>query len=149
MRRMTVLCAALVVILAGASVGAAPPANRTDEGWPKTHPGRLARGWVSAFSTGEEAMRDFLTRSMAPKSLESSSVPRRIERYRDLRAKYGKLEFASVVKSTPEKLTVKLMASDGSVHEFIFTVQSEAPFKLASVAVRQSHFGGHGFGGHP
>jgi hypothetical protein len=149
MRRTTVLCGALAVILAGSFAGAASPAERAGEGWPKTHPGRLAQGWVSAFSTGEEAMRDFLARSMAPKSLESSSVPRRIERYRDLREKYGKLAFASVVKSTPEKLNVKLMASDGSVHEFIFTAQSEAPHKLVSVAIRQQAHG-HGFGGgHP
>ena len=116
-------------------------------GWPDTRVGKLARGWVAAFSSGEAAMKEYLTTHLAPASLADKGVPRRIERYRDLREKYGKLELASVVKSSPEKLTVKLMASDATRHEFVFTAQSEAPYKLVSVGIREAgHFGHGGFG---
>jgi hypothetical protein len=108
--------------------------------------GELARGWVTAFSTGEAAMKEYLTVHMAPKSLESKSVPQRIERYRDLREKYGKLELVSVVKSERDRLTVKLMASDATRREFVFTAQDEAPHKLVSVAIREFAHGHGGFG---
>ena len=128
---------------------ASPAARETDrDGWPATRVGELARGWVEAFSTGEEAMKTYLAANMAPKDLAKRNVPQRIERYRDLRKKYGKLELASVVKSADHELTVKLMASDGSRQEFTFTAQSEPPFKLASVAIKQSHFDHFGAFGH-
>ena len=120
-----------------------------DSDWPSTRAGALARGWVTAFSSGEAEMKAFLAKELAPKSLETTKLPKRIERYRDLREKYGRLQFASVVKSTPGELTVKLMDEEASLHEFTFTVQTEAPFKLVSVSIKQrGHFGGggHGFG---
>ena len=90
-------------------------------------------------------MKAFLARDMAPKSLAAKNVPQRVERYRELKEKYGKLQFASVVKEAPEELTVKLMDADATVREFIFAVQTEAPYKLISVSIREQ--GGHGFGG--
>ena len=120
-----------------------PAAQVTDRGvWPDTRAGELARGWVTAFSTGEPAMKEFLAQHLAPKSLESKSMPQRIVRYRELRGTYGKLELISVVKSAPEELTVKLMSSDAKRHEFVFTAQTEAPFKLVSVGIKEpGHFG--------
>jgi len=116
----------------------------SEDGWPQTRAGELARGWVEAFSTGEAAMRDFISRELASKSLESKGIPQRVERYRDLRQRYGKLTFASVVKSTPGELTVRLLDSDMESHDFVFTIQTTAPYKLVSVGIREM---GHGFGG--
>ena len=124
---------------------AAPVTDRG--GWPDTRAGELARGWVTAFSSGEPAMKEFLAQRLAPKSLESKSMPQRIVRYRELRQTYGKLELISVVKSLPEQLTVKLMSSDAKRHEFVFTAQTEAPYKLVSVGIKEpGHFGFGGFG---
>ena len=89
-------------------------------------------------------MRAFLSRELAPRSLAGKNVHQRIERYRDLRERYGKLVFASVVKSTPGELTVKLLDSDMAPHDFVFTVQTAVPYKLVSVGIRER---GHGFGG--
>jgi hypothetical protein len=128
----------------GASATSARTPTADRGGWPDTPAGELARGWVVAFSAGEAAMKEYLAANLAAKSLETRTVPQRIERYRDLREKYGKLELASVVKSEREKLTVKLMASDATRHEFTFTAQGKAPYKLKSVAIREF---GHGHGG--
>jgi hypothetical protein len=144
----------LSVLLAGATEAADPkpapsPATQAADrgGWPETRAGELARGWVTSFSTGESAMKEFLARNLAPKSLESKSMPQRIVRYRELREKYGRLELISVVESSPEKLTVKLMAEDATRHEFVFTAQTEAPYKLVSVGIKEpGHFGFGGFG---
>jgi hypothetical protein len=142
--------------LAGAASAASAPASAAKdsirrqaarEGWPDTPAAEKGRGWVEAFSTGEQAMRAFLSNEMAPKSLEGRNVKQRVENYRTLRERYGKLVLGSVEKSTPAELTAKLMASDGSSHTFIFTVQPEPPHKLVSVGIRErSHGGGHGFG---
>jgi len=117
------------------------------EGWPDTRAGERASGWVEAFSTGEAAMKAYLAEAMAPKSLEGRSLHQRVESYRSLREKYGKLALGSVEKSTPEELTVKLMDASGELHTFVFTVQPEAPYQLVSVGIKEwSH--GHGLFGH-
>lgn len=129
---------------------AAAPAKKAEaDGWPATRAGAIGRGWVTAFSTGEAEMKAFLSKELAPKSLETKSVAQRVERYRDLREQYGRLDLASVVKSTPGELTVKLMDSDARFHEFVFTVQTEQPYKLLTVGIKQrGHFGMGGHGGH-
>lgn len=149
MRRTMIACVPLLLILTGSFAPSASggAADSSRQGWPATRVGRLSQGWVAAFCAGESAMRDFLAREMAPNSLKETGVSKRVERYRDLREKYGRLELVSVVKSEPGKLTVKLMDADGSPHDFVFTAQAAPPFKLVSVGiVERSHFG-HGFGG--
>jgi hypothetical protein len=137
-------------IPAGAASQAPPPSSEHSragpdrEGWPDSRAGELARGWVHAFSTGEPEMKAFLASEMAPASLHDRKVPQRIEKYRTLREKYGKLSLVSVVKETPGELTVKLIDSDSATHDFVFTVQPASPFKLVSVGILEM---GHGFGG--
>jgi len=93
-------------------------------------------------------MREFIPKYLAQESLAKKGMDERIENYRKLHERYGKLALASVVKEASGELTVKLMASDASVHEFIFTVQHDPPHKLVSVGIREwthSHFGFEGF----
>ena len=55
------LCLALLAPAARAGTpGASAPAR-----WPDTRAGALARGWVTAFNTGEDSMRGFLVDHMA------------------------------------------------------------------------------------
>jgi len=153
--RSVLLCAVVLSLSLAGVAGAAtkptpaPAARESDrDGWPDTRVGALARGWVTAFSSGDSAMKAYLTTHLAPTSLADKSVPQRIERFRDLRGRYGRLELVSVVKSSREKLTVKLMGSDATRYEFVFTAQTEAPYKLLSVAIREGGHFGHGGSGH-
>jgi hypothetical protein len=150
MRVITLL--AVVLIATAMRVGAAEkPAAPTDsarraaEGWPATKAGERAAGWVEAFSTGEKAMKAYLETAMASGSMKSRNMNQRIESYRSLREKYGKLTLGSVVESKPYDLTAKLMASDGSLHGFVFKVEPQPPHGLLSVSIQQR---GHGFGFH-
>lgn len=120
-------------------------AAASKDGWPGTRAGAMARQWVEAFSTSEAAMREFNSKNLAPRSLEKKSLSERVESYRKLRDRFGKLMFGSVVKSQPTELTVKLIASDASTQSFVFTVQKEAPHKLISVGMLERR--NHGFGG--
>jgi hypothetical protein len=123
---------------------AAQPAATAPADWPATRAGELARGWVTAFSTGEDAMRAFLDTSMAPASLATRNTPARVEKYRALRDQYGKLQLDKVLESTPGEVTVRLIDSEAKSHEFGFAVQTEAPYKLLSVSIREPMHGLHG-----
>jgi hypothetical protein len=114
------------------------------EGWPDSRAGELGYGWVVAFSSGEKEYREFMQANLSAASLEKKGMSARMESYRSLREKYGKLVFSSVVGEKPGELTVKLMGSDGTETEFVFTIEPETPFKLVSIGVKQfmSHGGG-------
>ena len=148
MRRMIAVALALTLTALSPTAWAqsTPPASA--DAWPATRAGQLARGWVTAFSTGEVAMREFLDKNMASQALHERNTRVRVEKYRTLREQYARLQLASVVKSTPGELTAKLIDADAKSHEFVFVVQTTAPFKLVSVSMREKASGIHGmFGG--
>ncbi|MGH9442375.1 MAG: hypothetical protein ACRD16_08860 [Thermoanaerobaculia bacterium] len=134
-RRFAAGVAVLAAAISGVGAAAAAPAVS----WPETSAGAVARQWVEAFSAGEEAMMKFLVRNMTPESLKKRSLKERIESYRSLQKKYGTLKLESVVDSGPGELHVMLQDASGAKRDFTFTVGTEAPFKLVSIAVRESH----------
>lgn len=129
---------------ASVAADAAAKRNASREGWPDTPAGVVARQWVEAFSTGEDAMRAFLKQYVSEQSLAKRSVSQRVESYRKLRERYGKLMLASVRGESKGELKVQLMASDASTHTFVFKVETESPHKLVSVGITQKGFAGHG-----
>jgi hypothetical protein len=139
-----------VMAPAMATAAAAPKDSaqraKARDGWPDTKAGDLGRLWVQAFSTGEAAMREFNEKHLTTESLAKKSAAKRVESYRKFHDQYGALMLAKVIKSTPGEITVSLMDADGAPHEFIFAVQTAAPFKLLSVSIREQHHG-HGSGG--
>jgi len=151
MRRNLMLAVLLpgIVLAATALAGGTPstatraPAGSPD-GWPATRAGEMGRRWVSAYCAGEDSMRAFLGRYLAPKSLEEKNVPTRMQRYKDLFDQYGRLQLDSVEESTPEKVTVKLLDADARSRTFTFTIQSAPPYQLVSVMIRQPMDGIHG-----
>ena len=144
--RRTVIALVTVVTLATLPRGTAAQ-TESAPAWPATRVGEAAKGWVVAFNGGEKAMQGFLTAKMSAKALAERPVPDRIERYRELREKYGRFQLDRVVKSEPYELTVKLLDADAKPREFIFKSEDKTPWKLASVSIRQPGFHhGHGSG---
>ena len=138
----------LALALAAAPTHAGTPAAKPPVAWPDTHVGTLAKGWVTAFNTSEDAMRGFLADHMAAKNLAERGVPSRVERYRTLRDQYGRLQLDRVVESSPTELTVKLLDGDAKGREFTFRSEAQEPWKLVSVSIKESVPGIHGlFGG--
>jgi hypothetical protein len=127
-----------------AQAAAAP--TKDAEGWPVTRAGELGRRWVTAFNTGEKEMKECLADIMASESLKKTAMPQRVERYKDLREKFGTLTLVSIDSSEPYKVSATLAATDLSQHHFVFNTQTAAPFKLLSVSMMEPHFGLHGFG---
>lgn len=98
-----------------------------------------AKQWLIAFAGGEETMRAFLLRSIAEEELEKRNVDERIKGYRTLHKRFGTLKAKAVLSSSDGTYELLLVAGDGSKHEFIFTGQTEAPFKLLSIGIRERH----------
>jgi hypothetical protein len=118
------------------------------DGWPDTPAGARARGWVEAFNTDEKAMGAWVAENVTTDELAKRNVPQRVEKYKKLREQYGVLVLGSIEKSTQLECKASLMASDATIHKFVFTVEKNPPHKLVSVGIEQLHFmhGGHGFG---
>lgn len=120
-----------------------PAAEEAGDEWPDTPAGTLARGWVEAFSRGEEAMRAYLLDCTSEAALAERPMAERMASYRNLRTRYGTLMLASVAESAARELTAVLLADDASAHRFLFTVEEDDPHKLAMVGIiRHGH--GHG-----
>ena len=138
------LLLSLTAAVPAASAGPAPAGSA----WPATRAGELARGWVTAFNSGEEAMRAFLAARMAARNLAEKNVSVRVERYRSLRERYGRLQLEKVVASEPTELSVRLLDADAKSQTFVFKTESREPWKLLSVSIMEPAHGLHGmFGG--
>lgn len=134
----------LVLVLAACPM---PTRSHAGSRWPDTRAGRLAQGWVGAFAAGEDSMRRFLAAHVTPARLAERSLASRLERYRELREQYGRLQLDAVTESAPLALTARLLDADARPHEFEFRARAEGPCLLESVKVRQNRFLPHGFGG--
>jgi len=144
MRPTWIVAAALSLALTTPAVRADTPGASATTPWPDTRVGALAKGWVTAFNTGEDSMRVFLKQHMAAKNLAEKGVPARVERYRTLREKYGRLQLERVIASSAAELTVKLLDTDAKVREFTFKSDTAEPLKLASVSLKEAAPGIHG-----
>lgn len=148
---VVLLCglAVSIVAIAGSkseSVSTAKTAEKSAvsrDGWPDTRPGAVGRHWVKAFRLGETAMREFYLVELSAESLAKRSADARLETYRTFRERFGTLMFASIVKSAPTELTVKLMDADAKPHTFVFKVEAAAPHKLESISMTEMRPGGH------
>jgi len=148
MRPTWIVAAALSLALTTPAVRADTPGASATTSWPDTRVGALARGWVTAFNTSEDAMRGFLADHMAAKNLAERGVPSRVERYRTLRDQYGRLQLDRVVESSASELNVKLLDGDARSREFTFRSEAQEPWKLVSVSIKEAVPGIHGlFGG--
>jgi hypothetical protein len=121
----------LILLLLGIGTAEASPQQ--------PHLDVLAKQWIAAFEADEDVMRPFLTRSIADEELRKRSVDERMKGYRTLRKRFGTLKLKTVLSSTDATYEALLVAKDGSEHEFIFTGQTRAPFKLLSIGIREMH----------
>jgi hypothetical protein len=97
----------------------------------------LARRWSVAFNAGEDAMRAFFTNNVAADALKQRSVEERMKGYKTLRARFRTLTPKKVLNTSPGTAELLMSAADGSEHEFIFSGDTKAPFKLRTIGRRE------------
>lgn len=133
---------ALILTAAPAAHAGAPAADR--EGWPATRAGQLAHRWVAAFDAGEKEMKACLAEIMSTDALTKKPMLSRVERYRDLKERFGSLTLVSVDKSEAASLEVTLAAADLSSHHFVFHLEAKPPYKLEQVGMMEGMHAGMG-----
>ena len=145
MRRLVPALSCLLLLIALPAAAGKKAAAKSDDGWPATREGAIARRWVEAFSKGEKAMRATLPELLTKEALAKTGMDERMERYRSMHDRLGSLMLVKIESSAPGELTAVLATSEMQQLPFTFKVQSEAPFKLISVTAAMP--GGHGHGG--
>lgn len=120
--------------------------EKQEEKWPETKAGERAREWVEAYSSGEAAMRRFITANNTPESLRERPMAERLESYRQMQERIPRLRLGYLLRSTPYEVEAMLIAQDGSKHKFVFSVENKEPHRLLSVAYHQTPGQGHGHG---
>jgi CubicO group peptidase (beta-lactamase class C family) len=124
--RLACLVVAFVCILASVPHGQAPIA-----------PERFVHDYVTAFNSGEDAMREFFRAHAAA----NVPVEQRIERYRDLRSETGRLTVRSVDASNPSAIAADLSDEHGGSVAFTFILKAS---RLEGIRVEQRGPGGPG-----
>src|SRR5262249_13664820 len=143
----------LASLALAATVTSAAPAAKRDaapvaaDGWPETHEGAAGREDVKAVNGGDDAMKAYDVRWSTPASLARRPPEKRLGRYHELRESYGTLAFASIVEQKPGELVVRLLDADAASHEFVFTLETGAPYRVRQVSMRQMQTVPHGLGG--
>lgn len=92
----------------------------------------MVRDYINAFNTGDTAMRMFFERYYAA----DTPVETRLERYRDLRQRFGKLELVQIVN--PAIPTARIRIATGETGVFEFRLNKDQPPKLLGVLVQIS-----------
>jgi hypothetical protein len=147
MHRTFVAARAAVVLGFVLVVACASPARPA--AWPESREGALARGWVEAFSAGEEAMRRFWNENLAASSLAAKSMDERVASFRSLKERLGTLRLVEIVDATiAHELTVKLADAHGNEHEFTFHLEAAEPYKMTGLVARLTERHGFGFFSH-
>ncbi len=103
--------------------------------FPSTPAGRAAEGYFKAFNAGEEAMKEFLTRSTAKEALQKMPVQTRMARYRQMKAQVGSLDPLEVVEDRPDFVSVHARGQAGRLLRLEFSFESAAPHGLLGIRI--------------
>jgi hypothetical protein len=144
-RRLVAVVSCLFLLIALPVAAEKKAAAKSDDGWPDTREGVLARRWVEAFSKGEKAMRAALPDLLTKEALVKTPMDERMERYRSMHDRLGSLMLVKVESSAAGELVAVLATSEMAQLPVTFKVQTEAPFRLISVSASMP--GGHSHGG--
>lgn len=121
----------------GGSQGQAggPPQKTEQLSFPNTPAGRAAEAYFKAFAAGEGAMKAFFERFAAAASLEKMPVGARLERYRQMKGRLGRLEPVRIVASRPDFLSVAAKDKEGRRLRLDFELEAAEPFGLVGVRI--------------
>ncbi len=127
----------LAILLAIGAVAAICPrqavAQTREPAFPATPAGRAVAAYFRAFNSGEAAMRDFYERFAAKEALRKAPLPARLERYRQTRARVGRLEPQEILESRPDFIAVSVRAQEGQLFQLNFSFEPQEPHGLVEV----------------
>jgi CubicO group peptidase (beta-lactamase class C family) len=112
---------------------------------PDTVQGQLVAAYLDAFNaSGEERMRTFWGQYGTKDQSAQVTAETRLERFRMMRQRLGKLEMLKLVESSESAITVQVKSSEGSLAEFTFELASTVPPTLRGIGVEELEPGQEG-----
>jgi D-alanyl-D-alanine carboxypeptidase len=128
---LTLICVILMSIL----VQAQQPSNSK---LPDSPSGKCIAEYIASFNSGDEnAMRAFFVKCVAKSQLEQVPLDRRLDRYRQMKERMGKLEFKKVTESRDDILSVLLSSTTSGLFEFTFEFEPEVPHSFTRIRVEK------------
>ncbi len=104
--------------------------------FPDTIAGRMAKGYIKAFNSGDaEIMGAFETEHRAKSALKRRSMKDRLKMYRELYTDWGRIEVVGVVADGERGITVSANGSTGVGLVMDFELEEEPPYGLLGIRI--------------
>jgi D-alanyl-D-alanine carboxypeptidase len=130
-QELTLVCSLFISIL----VQAQQPSNSK---LPDSPSGKCVAEYIASFNSADEnAMRAFFVKYVAKDELQQIPVDRRLDRYRQMKERMGKLEFKRVTESRDDILSVLLNSTTSGLFEFTFEFEPQAPHSFIRIRVEK------------
>ncbi|MGE5179369.1 MAG: serine hydrolase, partial [Bacteroidota bacterium] len=118
----------LLPFLAAALVAAGPE-------FPANEAGRHAAAWFEAYNKGDDAMKAYLGRHVAPAALKRRTLEDRMEIYHDIREARGKVTALEVKEFTDSSVRAIARGERGGRFAITFHCEEEAPHGLLGLQI--------------
>ncbi len=106
---------------------------------PETEAGRRVEAYFKAFNSGDEAaMREFFTAHVAAEALKHRPVEARLERYREMRAEFGRLDARRVLAAGASEIKLLVQAGRSGWLEMSFQFEPQPPHKFLGLRVEDT-----------
>jgi len=105
---------------------------------PETPLGRIAAAYFDAFDSGDEVrVRRFFEESLSPETLSRRPVSERLDVYRRMKSREGRLRVDRVLEASAERLVVLARNEASEGRRFEFVADPKAPGKIAGIGVEE------------
>jgi D-alanyl-D-alanine carboxypeptidase len=128
---LTLICILFISILARAQ-------QPSTSELPDSPSGKCVAEYIASFNSGDEnAMRAFFVKYVPTSELQQMPLERRLDRYREMKERMGKLEFKKVTESRDDVLSVLLNSAADGLFDFTFEFEPEAPHSFVRIRVEK------------
>jgi len=132
---------ALAVGLAMASgfpASATPAEPGSPAAMPETPLGRAAAAYFDAFNSGDEVrVRRFFEENVSPEALSRRPATARLEVYRQMKSREGRLRIDRVLEASAERLVVLARNDANEGRRLEFAADPKAPGKIAGIGIEE------------
>jgi D-alanyl-D-alanine carboxypeptidase len=105
---------------------------------PDSPSGKCVAEYITSFNSNDEnAMRAFFAKHVAKSGLQQLPLDRRLDQYRQMKERMGKLEFKKVIEFRDDILSVLLNSTTSGLFEFTFEFDPEALHSFIRIRVEK------------
>ena len=99
---------------------------------------KIIEAYVTAFNSGEAAMRNFLTDNISDASLKQRPLEVRLPIYRQMKGEMGELTLQQIQENTNTSITALMHTKNGEWFLFTFELEQEPPHKIIGIRIENT-----------